>query len=112
MTLALSLADALASPLVDQRIPVATDSLSADTIRHARWAVQGTQWEEIEQPLSSQGGCCRYGCKLYARRWGAALRFAVVHLSAYGHPRPERQKCEHGMPVLDRCWRCLNDASR
>jgi hypothetical protein len=44
----------------------------------------GRSWSEVFGPLDTQGGC-RFGCKLYARRQGAVIAYAVHHSLTYGH---------------------------
>lgn len=80
---------ALAEPiLINRPIPVAASTVPQETRRWAVRALVGQHgWLEIECLLSTQGGC-EHGCKLYARRWGHTVRYAVFHLSTYGHRRP------------------------
>lgn len=73
---------------VGTMLPVAAATVPADIRRAAgEWVQHNThgQWAEVACPLSSQGGC-DYGCKVYARRWGKGLRYAVLHSRTYGHP--------------------------
>lgn len=78
---------------VGEMAPVWADSVPADIRRAAARFLRppggmpgGSVWQEVAAPLSSQGGC-DYGCKLYARRWGRGIRYAVYHSPVYGHGR-------------------------
>lgn len=63
----------------DARALIRDEGVSRPAGRRAR-----TGWLEVCGPLASQGGC-RFGCKLYVRRRGAVIEFAVFHCLAYGH---------------------------
>jgi hypothetical protein len=69
----------LTSPEVGVMLPLAAALVPADTKRHAARYVSSF-WAEVE------GTDCRYGCKVYARRQGAVIRYAVMHSRTYGHP--------------------------
>lgn len=74
---------------VGEMVGVWAETVPADIRRSAReWVRPDGSWSEISAPLSSQGGC-QYGCKIYARRWGNGIRFAVFHSPTYGHGRQE-----------------------
>lgn len=74
---------------VDEMIPVLTSTVPVDVRDDARAITSDTRsWREVYAPSASRCGC-RYGCKLYARRWGSGIRYAVRHSSTYGHPRPK-----------------------
>lgn len=73
---------------VDRMIPVAAASIEVGLRRLTQSRMKSGQyyyfgWDEVYQP--SRG--CKYGCKVYARKQGAVIRYAVMHSSSYGHPR-------------------------
>jgi hypothetical protein len=95
-----SMAAAFTDPAlpVGRMIPVVASTIPADIRRAvarnvaAQVAVArpgtahlaGRSWSEVYGPLDSQGGC-KFGCKLYARRQGAVITYAVHHSLTYGH---------------------------
>lgn len=92
---------ALAVALRDPSLPVGTMlPVSAATVptplRRETNARATSGWSEVYAPMSARGEWfgrewvnypegCRFGCKLYARRQGATVRYAVLHSTTYGH---------------------------
>jgi hypothetical protein len=68
---------------IDKMVPVDYYSVPGEIRAHARRYATDKWWHEVAAPLSTQGGC-KYGCKVYARRRGAVMEFAVRHSSIYG----------------------------
>lgn len=68
---------------INKMVPVDYQSVPVEIRSHARRYANDKFWHEVAAPLASQGGC-KFGCKVYARRRGAVLEFAVLHSSTYG----------------------------
>lgn len=81
-----TLRQVMPSPLVDVMVSVAAASIPVEVRRRAAHNV-GPTWGEVYMPTGRDGEC-QYGCKVYARRQGAVTRYAVLHSSTYGHPKP------------------------
>lgn len=75
---------------VDQMILVSAASIPLSIRREYgvngwRMKYVSNSWTEAYAPADG----CRYGCKVYVRKSGAVVRWAVLHSSTYGHPRPQ-----------------------
>lgn len=76
---------------VDKMIPVSAASIPLSIRREYgvnswRMSCIGSSWTEVYAP---SGNACKYGCKVYVRKSGCVVRWAVLHSSTYGHPRPQ-----------------------
>lgn len=76
----MTLEQAMNSNVVGEMIPIHADSLP-DHIRRDYLRCTARFWEECYMPVDG----CRYGCKVYWRRQGAVVRYAVSHSRTYGH---------------------------
>ncbi|ACU39385.1 hypothetical protein [Actinosynnema mirum] len=58
-------------------------SAAADIARHVTTYVRPNRgWAEVQVMRDE----CRYGCKLYVRRRGCVLQYALIHSCTYGCP--------------------------
>lgn len=83
-----TMGDVLQMPLksdIDRMVPVRAESVPLP-IRRVQAFRATSSWSEVLCPSQSDMGC-KYGCKVYARKRGCIVEFAILHATSYGHAR-------------------------
>lgn len=86
----ISLRTALSDPTlpVGEMLVIDSSTVPAWVKSEAKRNLPSVGWSEMYQPMQSlqdEHSGCKFGCKVYGRRRGAVIEYAVFHSLTYGH---------------------------